>query len=153
MASLSSLWSWFQCITLFEHASSFSFHDNTPPLPVIRAILHYGNRQQIALLWPLATLFDPRNRNVRNTCATTSSRINIQCFHLGIFQLSISVLNVYEKELLNHQSIHPLSIVFTKITLAMLHYGFNRFKQSLSLWHVWNHHKNHKIMFKIPPQN
>ena len=35
---------------MFEHASSFFFHDNTPPLQVIQAALHYGNGQQIAFV-------------------------------------------------------------------------------------------------------
>ena len=87
MASLSSMWSRFQRMALFEHASSFSSRDGTPPLPAIRPVMHDGNRQQIVLWRPAATLFAPRKWHFWNTSAPTRSRINTQHFHL-IFRFS-----------------------------------------------------------------
>lgn len=46
--------------------------------------LRYGNVKQIALSWPVATVFDPRNLDVeRNICAKQGQSISVQCSGLS----------------------------------------------------------------------
>lgn len=95
MASLSSMWSRFQRKALFEHASSFSSRDGTPPLLAIRPVMNDGNRQQIVLEWPVATLSLLPGTEIFGTPLRPQYQeltpiIFISSF---VFQLSVIVLN------------------------------------------------------------